>query len=183
MIACSLIAWTYFFAALAFYHVYWAYDERALGVLTPILAFSLIGIHNSWIFYLAITVQLFLLPATIKETNERNQIAQADNEITEERLTRLATYAKIKDLITEEEDVVVAISLKFVVHGSPDYFTHFPITNSKGYKIHYRMFLEGADLRGTHIPKYVMTTRPSPPSEPHDLVYTDSYMCLYRIYY
>ncbi len=130
-----------------------------------------------------LSVQLFVLPATVIETNERNKSAQADNEITEEWLSRNRTYAKMKELITEEEDVVVAITLKFVVHSSPDYFTHFPLTNSKGYKIHYRMFLEGADMRGTHKPKYVMTTRPSPPSEPHDLVYTDRYMCLYRIYY
>lgn len=183
VIACTLIALTYFFAALAFYHVYWAYDERALGVLTPILAFSLIGIHNSWIFYLAITVQLLLLPATIKEINERNHVAQVANKNTEERKARLNTYAKMKDLITEEEDVVVATSLEFVVHGAPDYFTHFPLTNSKGSKIHYRMFLEGADMRGIHHPKYVMTAQPSPPEKAHALVYSDKYMCLYRIYY
>ncbi|MFY9308867.1 MAG: hypothetical protein WAQ28_07440 [Bacteroidia bacterium] len=182
-IACTLIAWAYFLAALAFYHVYWAYDERALGVLTPILAFSLVGVHNSWIFYLIISIQLLLFPTVIKGTSNRNNASLAINKITDQRIAQEHSYGKMKELITEEQDVVVGISVEFVIHGAPDCFTRLPLRNIKGYKIHYRMFMEGADMRGTHYSKYVMTTQPSPPSEAHDLVYTDQYMCLYRLYY
>jgi len=182
-IACTVIAWGYFIAALAFYHVYWAYDERALGVLTPILAFSLVGINNSFVFYIVLAVQLFFLPTVMKETSIRNQNAISVNTITPEKVSREASYAKLKELITDDKNVVVAVSLRFVIHGTTDYFIHFPLATSKGYSIHYRMFLEGKDIRGTHRPDYVMTTESAPPSESHTLIYSDSNMYLYKLFY
>lgn len=178
-ITCALIGWAYFMACLAFYAVYWGYDERALAVLNPLLAFSIIGNFNSLVFYPIIAIQLWLFPDIVETTKTRNIEAIAVNAPSSERTSREASYAKIKDLITDDHSVVIELDLKFVLHGSPNYFIDFPLVTSKGYPIHYRMYLEGKDLRGTHRANYLFVVQNSPEGN-KELIYNDRWVYLYR---
>lgn len=179
-VACSLIGWTYLIACLAFYFVYWGYDERALAVLNPLLAFSLIGNFNSLVFYPILAIQLWLFPGIVETTKTRNMESIALNASSSERTSRETSYSKIKDLITDEHGVTVELDIAFVFHGAPTYFIHFPIVNSKGYPIHYRLYLEGKDLRGTHPTQYILVTNNT--SYDHKLIYSDRWMKLYQLF-
>lgn len=181
IIACTLIGWGYFFSALAFYHVHWGYDERVLAVLNPLLAFSLIGISNKFLFYPVILVQLLIFPNVVKETESRNSIAIDANMPTPEYLSIKNSYAKIKDLITDDSATVVSININLVMHGVQDYFTDFPIENSKGYPIHYMVYRSGTDLRGSHIPRYFLNPLPNMLPSNSKLIYSDSWMKLYSV--
>lgn len=180
-IACTAISWGYFMAELAFYHVYWGYDERALAVLNPILAFSLIGTCNPYFFYPIMAIQLFILPGIVTETKERNERAIVINAPTEERLAREAAYAKISELITDEKRVVVATDVQMVVHGTANYFIDFPLTNAKGYPIHYRLHMYGYDLKGTNTPDYILNLHLDPAADKNQLVYSDKWIYLYKV--
>lgn len=179
-IACSLIGWTYLIACLAFYFVFWGYDERALAVLNPLLVFSLIGNYNSLVFYPVIAIQLWLFPGVVEATKARIVSSIFVNSPSADRTLREATYAKIKDLITDDHSVVIALDVAFVLHSSQNYFVHFPLVTSKGYPIHYRFYLEGKDLRGTQPPDYLLVNQNTPQAK-NQLVYSDKWMFLYRI--
>lgn len=180
-IACTFIGWGYLLATLAFYFVHWSYDERTMAVLNPLLAFSTIVTNHSVLFYPIITVQLFFFPAVIKQTNERNDAAVAINQSSPEKESREATYLKIKDLITDEEETVVAVGLLFVRHGAPDSFLKLPLVNAKGFPIHYRVFLEGQDLRQNQKIKYVLNFDNVAPNAPNQLIYADNAMHFFKI--
>lgn len=180
IIACTLISWGYFFSALAFYHVYWSYDERVLAVLNPLLAFSLIGVNNKLFFYPIIAVQLFLFPSVIRETEQRNLASISANVPTPEYIAIKNSYEKIKDLITDDTATTIAINIILVRHGAQDYFMDFPLVNSKGHPIHYRIFREGNDLRGTHIARYFLNPDKETLPSNCELIYSDSWMNLYR---
>ena len=178
-IACTFISWGYFIAGLSFYFVYWGYDERALAVLNPLLAFSLITNCNSFIFYPIIVVQLWIFPLIVETTKERIEGSIAINAPTSERISRETTYSKIKDLIKDDHAVVIALNMGFVLHASPNYFVNFPLITSKGYPIHYKFFRDGKDLRGTHPANYIFLNQ-NTPLENKELIYGDRWMCLYR---
>jgi hypothetical protein len=178
-VVCTFISWGYFFANLAFYYVYWGYDERALAVLNPLLAFSLINNCNSFIFYPIIAVQLWVFPLIVDVTKERIESSIAINAPTPERISREATYSKIKDLIQDNHNVVIASDMGFILHASPNYFVNFPLVTNKGYPIHYKFFREGKDLRGTHPANYIFVT-PNTPLKDKELIYGDRWMFLYR---
>ncbi len=178
-LACTFIGWTYFFAALAFYHAFWGYDERALAVLNPLLAFSLIGKNNSFVFYPVIAIQLFLFPGVVEVTKALNASSIAVNAPSSERSSREATYSKIKDLITDDHNVVIALPIEFILHAHPNYFIDFPLVSGKGYPIHYRFYREGKDLRETHPANYIFEDQNSP-HEDKELIYADRWMYLYR---
>ncbi|MGB3946834.1 MAG: hypothetical protein WBM13_02510 [Bacteroidia bacterium] len=180
-IACTIISWGYFMAELAFYHVYWGYDERALAVLNPILAFSLIGSCNPYFFYPIMIIQLFVLPGVVSETKARNENAIAVNAKTPERLEREAAYNRIKDLITDEKRVVIATDVQMVVHGTANYFINFPLINSKGYPIHYRLHMYGTDLKGTNQPDYILNLHLDPAADKNQLIYSDKWIYLYKV--
>jgi hypothetical protein len=180
-IACTLIGWAYFLSTLAFYQVYWAYDERVLAVMTPLLAFSVVSTHHAVLFYLVLAVQLFLFPAVVKETSDRNLSAINTNLASDERTSRKTSYSKIKDLILDEDRTVISIGVGFVIHGSPDYFLDLPLVNSKGYPLHYRMYLKGSDLRQNQKIKYVLNVDDTRPNVPNELIYADKWMHLYKI--
>lgn len=180
-IACTFIAWGYFFSALAFYHVYWAYDERALAVLNPLLAFSLIGNCNPIIFYPIIAIQLWFFPGIINVTKQRNNDAMVLNSPSLERTSKKTTFAKLKDIITDDSTAVIEFDVDFIVHRRPNYFIDFPIVNSKGHPIHYRLYHNGTDLRKTHTSKYFIGFQPDS-RIPYQLIYSDRWMQLYRIY-
>ncbi|MDO9187842.1 MAG: hypothetical protein Q7W13_17680 [Bacteroidia bacterium] len=179
-IGCALIGWAYFIACLAFYAVYWGYDERALAVLNPLLAFSLIGNFNSLIFYPVLAIQLWLFPGIVKTTKTRNMESIALNASSSERKSREASYSKIKELITDDHSVVVAIDVAFILHGTTNYFFHFPLINSKGYPIHYRIHLKGIDLRETHPAQYILVTNNE--TKNNTLIYSDHWIKLYRLF-
>lgn len=178
-IACSLIGWAYLIACLAFYFVYWGYDERALAVLNPLLAFSLIGNFNSLFFYPILAIQLWLFPGIVETTKTRNMESIIVNAASTDRISQEASYAKLKDLITDDHSVVIELDVKFVLHGSPNYFIDFPLVTSKGYPIHYRMYLEGKDLRGTHQANYLFVVQNSLEGN-KELIYNDRWVYLYR---
>jgi hypothetical protein len=180
-IACSLIGWTYLIACLAFYAVYWGYDERALAVLNPLLAFSLIGNFNSLVFYPIIAIQLWLFPGIVETTKTRNMESISVNSPSADRISQEASYSKLKDLITDDHSVVVAIDVAFILHGTTNYFVDFPLVNSKGYPIHYRIYLEGIDLRGTHPAQYILVTNNDTNND--KLHYSDRWMKLYKLIY
>lgn len=180
-IACTLIGWAYFIACMIFYAVYWSYDERALAVLNPLLAFSLIGNNNPIFFYPIIAVQLYLLPGVVKETISRNQYAIQVNAPTSERLSKEASYAKIKDLVKDSKKVVISLNVNFVIHGTPNDFIDFPLVNCNGYPIHYRLHMHGKDLRGTNKPHYFLATHSDPPAIANQLIYSDNWMYLYKV--
>ncbi len=180
-IACTLISWTYFIACLAFYAVYWEYDERALAVLNPLLAFSLISSCNSFIFYPIIAVQLYFFPGVVEEISIRNKTSISINASSQERISREITYSKIRDLVTDEKNIVIALDVDFIIHGNPNYFANFPLVNNKGYPIHYSIYLEGKDLRRIHHPDYLLKTYPVVPAANNQLIYADRWMYLYRI--
>ncbi|MES2593567.1 MAG: hypothetical protein V4608_16910 [Bacteroidota bacterium] len=181
--ACSLIAWAYFIACLCFSFAFWGYDERALAVISPLLAFSLIGTVNSFIFYPIIILQLYFLPSTIEQTNIRNNTAIAVNTTTPERTSREASYSQIKDLITDEENIVVELPIRFVVHAAPTYFINLPLVTAKGYPIHYRIYREGKDKTGARIPHYLLNTNdPFPIPDNNQLIYSNKWMSLYRLF-
>lgn len=180
IIACTLIGWGYFLAAMTFYGVYWGYDERALAVLNPLLAFSLVGAGNRLIFYPVIVVQLLLFPGVVKGTKERNHSAIEANTPSAEYIAIKNSFSKIKDLITDDAATVVEIPINIVRHGAQDFFNDFPLVNSKGYPIHYRVYREGKDLRKTHIPGYFLNPPPGTLPENCKLVYSDSWINLYR---
>ena len=178
-IACALIGWVYLIACLAFYFVFWAYDERALALLNPLLAFSLIGNFNSFVFYPVTVVQLWLLPGIVETTKNRNMGCIAVNAPSPERISREGSYSKIKDLITDDHSVVIDLPIEFVIHANPNYFVDFPIVTSKGYPIHYRFYREWKDLRGTHPANYIFLHENSSPLN-KELIYSDRWMYLYR---
>lgn len=177
-IACTLIGWTYLIACLTFYAVYWEYDERALAVMNPLLAFSVIGISNTFIFYPVIILQLWLFPGIVEATKVRNMDSISLNASTPERISREVSYSKIKDLITDDHQVVIELPIEFILHGYPNYFIDLPLITSKGYPIHYRIHLEGKDLRGTHAAQYTLVTNNVPRN--NQLIYSDQWMNLYR---
>lgn len=179
-IACTLIGWGYFLSAMAFYGVYWGYDERALAVLNPLLAFSVVGTSNKLFFYPVIVVQLLIFPGLVKGTEERNKEAIEANTPTPEYIAIKNSHAKIKDLITDDTATVVEINIGVVKHGSPDHFTDFPLVNSKGYPIHYRVYRNGSDLRKIHNPNYFLNPVPGRFPSNCKLIYSDSWMTLYR---
>lgn len=178
-IACTFISWGYFISGLTFYFVYWGYDERVLAVLNPLLAFSLITNCNSFVFYPIIAVQLWLFPLIVETTKERIEGSIAVNAPTPERISKETTYSKIKDLIKDDHAVVIALNMEFVLHASPNYFVNFPLVNSKGYPIHYKIFRDGKDLRGTHPANYIFLNQ-NTPLENKELIYGDRWMYLYR---
>ncbi len=178
-IACTLIGWTYLIACLTFYFVIGEYDERALAVLNPLLAFSLIGNFNSFIFYPVIAVQLLLFPGVVEATKARNERFIALNAPSSERASREASYPKIKDLITDNQNVVVSMPILFIKHANPNYFVNFPLVTSKGYPIHYKIYRAGRDIRGTHNARYQFTTQKSDTGD-DNLVYFDQWWFLYR---
>lgn len=179
-IACSLIGWTYLIACLAFYFVFWGYDERALAILNPLLAFSLISNFNSLVFYPIIAIQLWLFPGIVETTKTRNIEAIAVNATSSERTSRETSYSKIKEMITDDHSVVVAIDVAFILHGTTNYFVDFPLVNSKGHPIHYRIHLEGIDLRETHPAQYILVTNNE--TRNNQLVYSDYWIKLYRLF-
>lgn len=179
-IACALIGWTYLIACLAFYFVFWGYDARALAVLNPLLAFSLIGNFNSFVFYPIIAIQLWLFPGIVETTKTRNMESIAINASSLERTSRETSYSKIKEMISDDHSVVVAIDVAFILHGTTNYFVDFPFVNSKGYPIHYRIHLEGIDLRGTHPAQYILVTNNE--TRNNQLVYSDYWIKLYRLF-
>lgn len=178
-IACSLIGWAYFIACLAFYFVFWEYDERVLAVLNPLLAFSLTGNFNSFVFYPIIAIQLFLFPEVVEATKIRNTASININAPSTERISKETSYSKIKDLITDDRAVIVQLDVEFVLHASPNYFIHFPLVTSKGYPIHYRLYRDGTDLRGTHVPQYLLVTQ-NIEQRNNQLIYGDNWMHLYK---
>lgn len=177
-LACTLIGWTYLIACLTFYAVYWEYDERALAVLNPLLAFSVIGISNSFIFYPVIILQLWLFPGIVEATKVRNMDSISLNASTPERILREASYSKIKDLNTDDHQVVIELPIEFILHGYPNYFIDLPLITSKGDPIHYRIHLEGKDLRETHAAQYTLVTNNVPRN--NQLIYSDQWMNIYR---
>ncbi len=181
-IACTLVSWAYFVACLTFYEVYWSYDERALAVLNPILGFSLVGNANSFIFYPVIILQLWLFPDVVRETKERNMASILVNANTPERVARKNSYSKIKDLVNDNENTVVGISIGLVRHGTEDYFISFPLINNKGYPIHYRIYRNGRDLRNVHKLRYFLDPSPAALPANNQLIYSDSWMNLYRFF-
>ena len=178
-IACTLIGWAYLIACLAFYFVFWGYDERALAILIPLLSFSLIGNFNSFVFYPAIAIQLLLFPGVVETTSARNYGSMAVNAASSERKSKEASYSKIKDLITIEHRVVISLDIEFVLHASPNYFIHFPLVTNKGYPIHYKLYRNGNDTRGTHPIDYILTNQNSPQLN-KELIYNDKWMYLYQ---
>jgi len=189
-IASSLIAWGYFFALLTFYYVgsLLSTDARILAVLNPLLAFSLIGNYNSFIFYPIIALQLWFLPSVIKESNPYSDTTLSNNVYTDERISRDAGYSKIKDLITDDEDVTVEISYQFVFYV-PNYFQDFPLATSKGHAIHYRMYMNGNDLRKVHHTRYLCAVEKVEngayeymfPIAKCQLLYSDQWIHFYKI--
>jgi hypothetical protein len=133
------------------------------------------------LFYLVLAVQLFLFPAVVKETSDRNLSAINTNLASDERTSRKTSYSKIKDLILDEDRTVISIGVGFVIHGSPDYFLDLPLVNSKGYPLHYRMYLKGSDLRQNQKIKYVLNVDDTRPNVPNELIYADKWMHLYKI--
>ncbi|MFY9309082.1 MAG: hypothetical protein WAQ28_08555 [Bacteroidia bacterium] len=182
VIACTLVGWTYFFSALTFYVAFWGYDERALAVLNPLLAFSLVGAGNKLIFYPVIAVQLFLFPSVVKGTEERNQTSIDSNTPSPEYMAIKRSYSKIGDLITDDTATVVELSINMVRHGALDYFTDLPLVNSKGHPIHYRIYRLGKDLRGIHNPRYFLNPPEGRIPPNCELIYSDSWMNLYRAF-
>lgn len=181
--ACSLIAWAYFISCLCFSFAFWGYDERALAVMNPLLAFSLIGNVNSFIFYPIIILQLYLFPSIIEQTNSRNMAAISVNTVTPERISREASYSQIKDLITDEDDIVIVLPIRFVKHATPTYFIKLPLITTKGYPIHYRIYRDGKDLTGSRIPRYLLNTDDLFPVPVNgQLIYSDKWMSLYRLF-
>jgi hypothetical protein len=181
IIACALVGWGYFFSALAFYHVYWSYDERALAVLNPLLAFSLIGVSNKLLFYPIVLIQLLLFPRIVKETEERNETAIEMNRPTPEHLALQNSYSNIGTLITDEKSTVVNVNISMVRHGTPDYFIDLPLVNSKGYPIHYLIYRNGTNIRGIRQPDYLLDPSPAALPENSQLVYSDARMSLYKV--
>ncbi|MES2394537.1 MAG: hypothetical protein V4549_00955 [Bacteroidota bacterium] len=180
-IACTLIGWAYFIACMIFSFMFWAYDERALAVLNPLLGFSLLAKNNSFIFYPVITIQLLLFSGVVEATRTRNIEAIAVNVPSLDRTSREASFSKIKEMISDDHGIVVAIDVVFIRHGTANYFVDFPLVNSKGYPIHYRIHLEGIDLRGTHPAQYILSTQNNDQLA-NRLIYCDKWIYLYKIF-
>ena len=180
-IACTLIGWAYFMACMTFYAVYWSYDERALAVLNPLLAFSLVGCCNSIIFYPIMAVQLILFPGIVKETHERNAASIITNTSEPDRAAKEASFSKIKDMVNDDTSVVIGTHIGFVKHGTPDYFINLPLVNDKGHSLHYNIFRQGQDVRGIHEPKYLLNPIGSNIPAASELIYSDSWMNFYKI--
>jgi hypothetical protein len=68
----------------------------------------------------------------------------------------------------------------FVLHASPNYFVNFPLVNSKGYPIHYKIFRDGKDLRGTHQAQYIIATQNCDQGN-IKLIYSDMWMYFYKV--
>jgi hypothetical protein len=182
IIACALVAWGYFLATMTFYVAFWGYDERSMAVLNPLLAFSLVGTSNKWIFYPVVLVQLLLFPGIVKETEERNLVSINANAPNPVYLAVQNAHSKISNLITDDTAVVVQININLVKHGSLDYFNEFPLVNIKGHPIHYRVYRNGNDLRKIHFPTYFLNPPPERLPPNCRLIYSDSWMNLYRTF-
>lgn len=178
-IACTLIGWGYLIACLAFYFLAEKADERILAILNPLLAFSLVGNSNSIIFYPVILLQLLLFPSVAQERNTNLAYALSAIDTPTERISRVASYSKLKYLITDEEPAVVAIPIQFVMF-SKNYFIFSPLVTSKGYPIHYYTYINGSDLRGTHRAKYRFSNIQNI-GKNEKLIYSDQWMFLYKI--
>jgi hypothetical protein len=190
-IACVLIAWGYFLALVVFYYVgpSMSSDTRLLAVLNPLLIFSLIGgNYNSFIFYPFLALQLWFLPNNDQNKHMYEDCKIYDNVYTDERISRDNGYSKIKDLITDDEDVTVEISYQFVFYV-PNYFQDFPLATSKGHAIHYRMYMNGNDLRKVHHTRYLCAVEKVEngayeymfPIAKCQLLYADRWMHFYKI--
>lgn len=181
-IACTLIALAYFVSCCAFNSVVGTgeNDERGLAILNPLLAFSLIGNCNSIIFYPIIVIQLLLFPNVVAKKNSYYMSVIPFITSPTERISRAASYSKISDLITDEENVVILLPKQFVLNGNPNYIFDFPLITGKGYPIHYRIFIDGNDLRKTHPAKYLLSDQERNDSN-YKLIYGDRYIHLYRI--
>lgn len=178
-IACTLIAWAYFIACMAFYFLKWQADERVLAVLNPLLAFSLITTCNPKLFYPLAITQLLLFPLAI-ETRISNYTSKIDVETyTENRISQEASYAKIAELITDDHDVVISITPLITWHWKPNYITQIPLKTNKGYSIHYRQYINANDLRKKHKAMYSITQEPILEGG-FQLMYSDQWMFFYK---
>ncbi len=180
-IACTLIAWAYLFACLAFYLLVAANDLRILSSINLLLTFSLIGTCNSYIFYPIIAVQLLLFPAVIeRRNNELISLTCVDSP--EVQNSRKSSFSKIKELVTDidaDNDVVIVLPIQFVYFMSY-YFVNFPLINDKDIPIHYSVIIAGQGFSKTHPPNYVFASQLIDDSN-YKLIYSDKWMILYQI--
>lgn len=181
-IACTLIGWGYLFSCLAFYFLVAKADERVLAILNPLLAFSLIGACNSFIFYPVIAIQLLLFPGVVETRNQSYLSFVSAKAALDEKFSREASYSKIKDLINDDHSVVVSLPIKLTWHRRPNYLVDFPLVTKKGHPIHYTMLVDGNDLRKIHHPQYKIASHPIDDAR-YQLIYSDNWMHFYRILY
>lgn len=180
IIACILIGWSYFVICMALYFLTWQADERILALLTPLTAFSFINVLNSTIHYPVIIFQLLLLPTIIND-REESYINPVSNEIIEmERQKKEAAFIKMKNLITDESDVVISLPIKLTWHYRPNYIVNMPFVTNKGYAIHYRLHVNGSDLRKTHKANYLIEFT-SVLSQEKQLLYNDDLFYFYKL--
>ncbi len=182
-IACTLIGWSYFIACLALYYIFGQTDQRILALLNPLLAFSLIGSSNSFIFYPIIAIQLMLFPKVIEERNDSYNRSITAIDPPDIRISREASYSKIKDLITDDDhdnDAVIVLPMRFV-YFARNYIVNFPLVTKEGNNIHYySKMVSGNDRRNTHHPNYIFADKEIENSS-NQLIYSDRWMYLYRI--
>ena len=96
-----------------------------------------------------------------------------------ELISQEASFSKIKDLVVDNQSVVIAISAELTIHGSPKAHVDLPLVTRNGYPIHYVIFVTGNDLIKTHRPQYLMTNQKIE-NRSSQLIYSDRWMYLYR---